>query len=455
MSWFSKAARDTGHRTVAVKRLFFRLQDDRRGAIAVTYALLIIPMIIAIGVALDFTFAYNAKDRMQGDLDAALLAAVKTLNTGDSVAVQKKVRTWFATQTNRGAYNLDDVTIDQSSYVIQAKATASVPTMVMGVFGINSIPIGASSAVAGPGTSYINIYLLLDTSASQMLASSAAGQATMRADIGCEFACHTGDAHTVNNVAYANNYLYARAKNINLRSDVLLDAAKTMVTSVDTADPTHQRIKVGVYAFNTTATTVLAPTYSTSAVRSALSTTTSVDGTAFDTSLKAMAGLVGSSGDGKTAATPLKFVMLVTDGVQSQRGWVTTTSWTCKKKVGSVCVSYPMSTPSYNVAPLNPAWCNYVKNNKVTMAVLYTQYLPVPLDWGYNGTLGSAMPGSWSGTLRSGVSSATTRQAYLPYALEDCASSQDLYMGAESEDAIKSGMNKLFTKYMNSVHLTR
>ncbi|SFI71585.1 pilus assembly protein TadG-related protein [Caulobacter sp. UNC279MFTsu5.1] len=444
--------RDVAGRAAA-KRLVFRLRRDQRGAVAVTYALLIIPLIIAIGAALDFTFAYNAKDRMQGDLDAALLAAVKTLNTGDPAAVRTKVRTWFATQTNRGGYKLDDITIDQSSYVVQAKATASVPTMIMGVFGINSIPIAASSAVAGPGTSYINIYLMLDTSASQMLASNADGQAAMRKDIGCEFACHTGDQHTVNNIAYANNYLYAKAKNINLRSDVLLDAAKTMVSSVDLVDPTHKRIKVGVYNFNTTTTTVLAPTFSTGAVRSALTPTTSVDGTAFDTSLKAMAGLVGSSGDGKTPSTPLKFVMLVTDGVQSQRGWVGASAWTCKKKVGSVCVSYPMSTASYDVTPLNPAWCNYVKNNKVTMAVLYTQYLPIPLDWGYNGTLGSAMPGSWTGTLRSGVSPSITRQSYLPYALEDCASSQDLYMGAESEDAIKNGMNKLFTKYMNSVHL--
>lgn len=437
----------------AAKRLLVGWLGDQQGAVAVTYALLIIPIVIAIGAALDFTLAYNAKDRMQGDLDAALLAAVKTLNSGDPAAVKGKVRTWFATQTNRGAYNLDDVTIDQSSYVVQARATASVPTMIMGVVGIDSLPIGASSAVAGPGTSYINIYLLLDTSASQMLASSAAGQATMRNDIGCEFACHTGDPQTVGNVAYANNYLYAKAKNINLRSDVLVDAAKTMVSSVDSVDPTHKRIKVGVYAFNTTTTQVLAPTYSTSAVRSALTTTTSVDGTDFDRSLKAMASLVGTSGDGKTAAKPLKFVMLVTDGVQSQRGWVGASAWTCKKKKGEVCVSYPMSAPSYNVTPLNPAWCNYVKNNKVTMAVLYTQYLPVPLDWGYNGTLGSVMPGSWTGTLRSGVSPTITRQAYLPYALEDCASSNDLYMGAESEDAIKNGMNKLFKKYMNSVHL--
>ena len=171
-----------------------------------------------------------------------------------------------------------------------------------------------------------------------------------------------------------------------------------------------------------------------------------------------MAALAGSSGDGKTASTPKKFVMMVTDGVQSQRAWVARTSSkssSCTKWSGSLCVGYPMSSIAKNVAPLNPAWCDYLKDKSITVSVLYTTYLPVPLDWGYNGTLGSTMPDTWSGTVKSGTSSSTTRQAYLPVALEQCATNSSLYMEASSSGAITTSMTSLFEKYENMIRLVQ
>ena len=427
------------------------------GNIGMTFALLLAPLIMGVGVSIDYIRAYNARDRLQQDIDAAMLASVKDYNSLSDAQLSAYVKTWLVEQEESPSYTLGTVNIDRSSYTISATASGAVDTVFMHLFGKDAIPISATSQALGPGTYYLNVYLLLDTSASEDLAADTTGQATMRSKISCEFGCHTGDAHTVNGVAYANNNAYASAANITLRNAVLISAAKGVISAIDAVDPTHKRIKVGVYFLNTTATQILAPTFTTTSAVSSLSSTTStsVDGTYFDTSLTAMATLAGSSGDGKTASTPKKFVMMVTDGVQSARSWVTRTSSTCTKWSGSLCIGYPMSTVAKKVAPLNPAWCDYLKNKSITVSVLYTTYLPVPFDWGYNGTLGSTMPDTWTGTVKAGTSSSTTRQAYLPIALEQCATNSSLYMEASSSSAITASMTSLFEKYENMIRLVQ
>lgn len=441
-------------------RRFRRAWRSVGGNIGITFALLLVPLTLGIGVSTDYIRAFNARDRLQQDIDAAMLATVKDYNSLSDTQLSANVRTWLTDQEESPAYTLGQISIDRTSYTISASASGSVDTIFMHIFGTDTIPISATSEALGPGTYYLNVYLLLDTSASEDLAADTAGQATMRSKISCEFGCHTGDAHTVGGVAYSNNNAYASAANITLRNAVLINAAKGVISAIDAVDPSHKRIKVGIYFLNTTATQLMAPTFTTSSAVSALSSTTStsVDGTYFDTSLSAMASLAGASGDGKTAATPKKFVMMVTDGVQSARAWVVRTSSSsssCTKWSGSLCIGYPMSSVASKVAPLNPSWCDYLKDKNITVSVLYTTYLPVPLDWGYNGTLGSTMPSTWSGTVKAGTSSSTTRQAYLPVALEQCATNSSLYMEASSSSTITASMTSLFEKYENMIRLVQ
>lgn len=432
----------------------------RGGNFTISFALLLLPLVVGIGVSIDYIRAFNAKDRLQGDLDAAMLSTVKDYNSSTDAQLTSNISTWLGDQAESSDYTVGTISIDRTDYTISSTATGNVPTYFMSMFGTTQIPISVTSKALGPGTYYLNVYLLLDTSASEDLAADTAGQATMRSKISCEFGCHTGDVHTVNGVSYANNNAYATAAAITQRNAVLINAAKGVIAAVDAVDPTHKRIKVGVYFLNTTTTQILAPTFTTSSAITALSSTTStsVDGTAFDTSLTAMASLAGSSGDGKTATTPKKFVMMVTDGVQSKRAWVTRTSSSassCTKWSGNLCIGYPMSSVALNVAPLNPDWCNYLKNKGITTSVLYTTYLPVTLDWGYNGTLGATMPSTWSGTVKSGTSSTITRQAYLPIALQQCASASSLYMEAASSSDITASMTTLFQKYENLIRLVQ
>ncbi|SCW88900.1 hypothetical protein SAMN02927900_06161 [Rhizobium mongolense subsp. loessense] len=415
---------------------------------------------------------------MQVDLDAALIASIKEVDTLEDDKLQKKVETWFAAQTelDSSKYSLSDSTIQisKTNKSIQAVATASVDTTFMRIANIDKVNVAVTSSVAGPATSYMNVYLVLDKSASMLLAATTAGQASLRGAASCEFACHTAEKQTYKYKGATYNTVYdlSKAMGIALRADVSVDAVKEVLTMIDSANQSNSHVKVGLYTIGASATEVLSPTYSTSTALKYLATdsmklnsATSEDATYFDVALSKMAAFVGSAGDGGSASSPLKLVLLLTDGVQSNRSWVINNpknKWQCTEYSGSICIRYNANyfPDQPKVSPLNSTWCKTMKNNAVTVGVLYTEYLSIPKDWGYNMTVGetiksSAFKSIWGGTMRSDVSGGTTRRDYIPYALKDCASSEDLFISASDSNEIESGLSSLFQQYLTSVRLTQ
>lgn len=433
----------------------------RGGNIAITFALLLVPVITAVGMSLDYVRAYNVRTKMQADLDTALLAAVRSVGTLNDAAIEKRVKDWFAAQTDLtdSGYLVDDIDIDTSGQKISAMARVAVPTTLLKIADIKQVDVSVSSTVAGPGESFLNVYIVLDKSASMMLAATSAGQTAMLNTAGCAFACHVSEgSHTYNGKTYSTNYALAKAMGVQLRTDVALDAVKEVLDMIDRYDSSHNRIKVGLYSVGQTATEVLSPTFSTTDARKKLSdnsaglnSATSAAATYFDYSLTALKKMVGTAGDGRTASAPLKLVLMLTDGVQSERNWVHQTS---------SGIRFPTAVDSLRKAttPLNPRWCDDVKNLDASFGVLYTEYLPMTYDWGYNVTVGDKMSTSvfasvWGGTIKSAYKS-KPRQEYIPVALEECASSSDLFIQADSSSEIEAGLSKLFQQYVAKVRLT-
>lgn len=449
---------------------------DRRGNVAITVALCLMPMMLTIGFGLDYTRAYNVQSKMQSDLDAALVAAVKGIDEIDEDKLVEKIRDWFEAQGEKhdSTYDLTEIVVDKDGHTIRATANGSVPTTLMTLANIKSVPVGVVSAIEGPATSYLEVYIVVDKSPSMLLAATTEGQQMLRADpnISCEFACHsTSDSvrKDKKGAIIADTYYdYITGLGVKLRTDVALDAVDEVLDMIDKADEGHTRIKVGLYTLGETISEVLAPTYSTSTARkklsddsSGLTSATSMVSTEFDIALKALQKKIGAAGDGTSAASPLKLILLLTDGVQSKRDWVINgVNWTCLEWKGGTCVRHKSGQYWGRVTPLNPGWCDYLKANNATVAVLYTEYLAIPLDWGYNATLAQSMASSqwtslWGGKLRSGVSGSTTRHDYIPMALQDCASSAGLFISAASEAEITAGLSTLFDQYLTSVRLTQ
>ncbi len=434
-----------------------RLSSDKSGNFGLTFALVALPVLLGLGVSVDYVRAYNVKAKMQADLDAALIAAVKRVDSLDESQIKTQVANWFSAQSDKQAtYKLlvDTMVVSKTNRTINAVATGVVPTVFLGIANIKSVNVSVTTSVAGPATSYLNVYLVLDKSASMMLAATTAGQTQMKnyAESNCVFACHTaeGDSKPYNGVVYHTNYALARAMGVQLRTDVAVDATESVLSLVAASDPTQSRIKVGLYSIGSNAYEVLTPTFSTSTAKTTLNddskgltSATSQTTSYFDVSLPKLAQYVGTAGDGSAASKPLKLVLILTDGVQSDRPWVVAND----------------SSPA-KVTPLNPDWCKAMKIAGATVGILYTEYLPMTWDWGYNRTLnqkisGSAFTTTWGGTIDPDAKSSITRLGYIPYALKACASSSDMFISAADPDAIEAGLSTLFQQYLGSVRLTQ
>ena len=101
-----------------------------------------------------------------------------------------------------------------------------------------------------------------------------------------------------------------------------------------------------------------------------------------------------------------------------------------------------------------------MKKQGATFATIYTTYLPLTFDGGYNSTVGSTMASSqfsttWGGKMRTGVPGSTTRHDYLRMALEDCATSNGYFMQATEAGEIEGSLEAMFKRYMTSVRLTK
>ena len=83
------------------------LGSDRGGNVAIVVALTLVPMIVAVGASFDYIRTYNVRQRMQSDLDTALIAAVKEIDTDvrRATGLDRVVRR-LADDRERGGFDL-------------------------------------------------------------------------------------------------------------------------------------------------------------------------------------------------------------------------------------------------------------------------------------------------------------------------------------------------------------
>jgi Flp pilus assembly protein TadG len=129
----------------ALKQLLARLRDATEGSVAVIFGLALIPVMISVGAAVDYSRANAVKSFLQGSIDAAVMAAAKdgssswnavALNTLNGNLAAKNISTAAPVFTR----NSDDT--------YSGSITATVPTSVLGVIHIPSINVGVSAVAA-------------------------------------------------------------------------------------------------------------------------------------------------------------------------------------------------------------------------------------------------------------------------------------------------------------------
>ena len=178
-------------------RLLSSFTSDRRGNIAVIFALSLLPILSFVGAAIDYSMATRAKTKLTSALDTAVLVATakteitKSASTAQSDALNTFTGQLAALSMTSTSVNIN-VTDSVTTRTASGTATATVTTYFMGMFGYKTLGISASSASAASLPAYIDFYVLLDNSPSQGLGATTADMTALQnaTSDSCAFACH-------------------------------------------------------------------------------------------------------------------------------------------------------------------------------------------------------------------------------------------------------------------------
>ena len=153
------------HRPVRVWDRFIRA---RRGNVAIIFAFSLIPMLILVGVAIDYSRANSVRAAMQIALDSTALALSKRVGMLTTDQVQTSAQDYFkAIFTRPEAANVKVTAAYSSASGSQVVITSSadMATEFLGMIGYKTFHI-ATSATAKWGSSRLRVALVLDTTGS-------------------------------------------------------------------------------------------------------------------------------------------------------------------------------------------------------------------------------------------------------------------------------------------------
>jgi Putative Flp pilus-assembly TadE/G-like len=195
--------------------LIGRFSRDQGGNIAVIFAIACIPLISAVGCAVDYSLATRVRAKLQSAADAASVAALSKKSPG-FVAAAAMVGNGSVTAGVTDANNVFDgdmsgftgfTNLSRTSTVtktgVRLNATvdfsADVPVTFMKVLGYQHLTVTGSSSSSSSLPPYLDFYLTLDVSSSMGLPSTPAEAVRMQAvnpdnwvqyRTGCTLACH-------------------------------------------------------------------------------------------------------------------------------------------------------------------------------------------------------------------------------------------------------------------------
>jgi hypothetical protein len=315
------------------------------------------------------------------------------------------------------------------------------------VIGLSTLPMGGTSTSTNGISPKINFYLLLDTSPSMEIAATTAGINTMVANTsaqgGCAFACHETNpsADGLGNPNGEDNYTLAANLGVTTRIQNMATATSTLMNNASAAESSNEATyQMAIYTFNYNGlSTVYAPSGSPgSNLSSAASAAAGIDvlevcsndyltcsnnnndtDTNFETAMTAINKLMPNPGTGASNSTPQEVLFIVSDGVDDE-----VNSSSCSQTLtGTRCQQ-----------PFNTAMCTTIKNRGIMIAVLYTEYLPLPTN-------------SWYNTY------VAPYQATLGTNMQNCAS-PGLYFGITTDGDITAAMQTLFQLAISSARLS-
>ena len=151
---------------------FARFIQDRRGAIAPMFGLLVVPLVGLTGAAVDYSRANLVRSAMQASLDATALALSKDVTGLTASQATQKANDYFKANFNRpeAANIVITATYTSNPSTLTVSGTGSVATTFMKVMGVDSMAINSTSTVTW-GMTRLRVALVLDNTGSMASAN--------------------------------------------------------------------------------------------------------------------------------------------------------------------------------------------------------------------------------------------------------------------------------------------
>jgi len=421
-----------------------RFGADRRGAVALIFGFALVPIILAAGAALDYSVASSAKTSLDAAADAAVMAAVRRAAMGEKAAdAEANARVLF----EAAARKIPSLTLESAQVLVTdvdgtRTATvdyrARVPTRLVAIAGIKTIPVQGEAIGRAARPNYIDFHLLLDNTPSMGLGATTAdidklvaATAGAAEDASCAFACHEKSK------SGNDRYALARKIGVQMRIDMVRQATVKLIDTAGSTAAVPKQFRVGIHTFGTECSkqdTKLTTLRSlTDDLAAAKTDAAGIDlmpikhqnfyndqCTNSDEVLADMDKAIQSAGDGSSDKSPQKVLFIVTDGVTDAHY----PSSCARPTVGGRCQE-PMKIATYTA----------LKARGVRVAVLYTTYLPLPTNGWYQ---------TWIAPFA----------AKLPTQLQECAS-PGLFFEVSPSQGIPEAMVALFQKAVAQARLTR
>lgn len=443
-------------------RLLARLGRRKDGNVAMMFALLAIPMVGSIGLAVDFGQILTARNKAQVAADAAALqaggVALELISTGDgsdaataAALAEGKRRGSLLFSANASQLGIRDaaasivVTRDGQNITSRVEFQISRKNFIAGMFGRDDYTASGTAVSAQSLPTYSDVHIAVDISQSMGIAATKSEMLRLfnakvnlanggTKQTSCVFGCHavdSGDAESYSDVA-------ARL-GIRLRIDVLRDATLKLVETAREDSQSFPIYRIAIYAMGMTQSYTsgslltlhaLSGNFSTLATAASLISLGPSKGNRFSDSYQnetvaELNGDLTASGDGSSQAKAKKYVILITDGVRDVQ------------KGGSGCVQ----ASNRCVSALEQASCTAMKAKGITIGVLYTTYLPPdPIAAGTNFYKTQVVD--------TGVA------AKIQPALKNCAS-PGWFFEASDASAINVALDKMFKQTRDEPALTQ
>lgn len=158
-----------------LQRQWQAFRSSREGNVVMIFTLALIPVIGAVGAAVDYSRANSTRTAIQAALDSTALMLSKDANTLSNTQLQQKANDYFKAMFTRP--EAKDVTLTPTltspqtgSFKLQLTATANVPTTFTKLLGHQKLNIGTTSEVVW-GIKKLELALALDNTGSMASAN--------------------------------------------------------------------------------------------------------------------------------------------------------------------------------------------------------------------------------------------------------------------------------------------